>query len=120
MVAEIMKGLNKFFSQFGTAYIETSVPESAEFPYITYKCGSEDWNNKALISCSIYSKSSSYVELSEIAEKILDSARDGAIINVDGGYLCIYLGAPEFQIVPNTDYNIRQGYINFVVHCEVR
>ena len=120
MVAEIMKGLNKFFSQFGTAYIETSVPESAEFPYITYKCGSEDWNNKALISCSIYSKSSSYVELSEIAEKILDSARDGAIINVDGGYLCIYLGEPEFQIVPNADYNIRQGYINFVVHCEVR
>ena len=120
MVVEIMKGLKKFFSQFGTAYIETSVPESAEFPYITYKCGSEDWNNKALISCSIYSKSSSYVELSEIAEKILDSARDGAIINVDGGYLCIYLGEPEFQIVPNTDYNIRQGYINFVVHCEVR
>ena len=120
MVVEIMKGLKKFFSQFGTAYIETSVPESAEFPYITYKCGSEDWNNKALISCSIYSKSSSYLELSEIAEKILDSARDGAIINVDGGYLCIYLGEPEFQIVPNTDYNIRQGYINFVVHCEVR
>ena len=120
MVAEIMKGLKKFFSQFGTAYIETSVPESAEFPYITYKCGSEDWKNKALISCSIYSKSSSYVELSEIAEKILDSARDGAIINVNGGYLCIYLGEPEFQIVPNTDYNIRQGYINFVVHCEVR
>lgn len=120
MVAEIMKGLNKFFSQFGTAYIETSVPESAEFPYITYKCGSEDWKNKALISCSIYSKSSSYLELSEIAEKILDSARDGAIINVDGGYLCIYLGEPEFQIVPNNDYDIRQGYINFVVHCEVR
>ena len=120
MVVEIMKGLKKFFSQFGTAYIETSVPESAEFPYITYKCGSEDWKNKALISCSIYSKSSSYVELSEIAEKILDSARDGAIINIDGGYLCIYLGEPEFQIVPNTDYNIRQGYINFVVHCEVR
>ena len=120
MVVEIMKGLNKFFSQFGTAYIETSVPESAVFPYITYKCGSEDWNNKALISCSIYSKSSSYVELSEIAEKILDSARDGAIINVEGGYLCIYLGEPEFQIVPNTDYDIRQGYINFVVHCEVR
>ena len=120
MVVEIMKGLNQFFSQFGTAYIETSVPESAEFPYITYKCGSEDWNNKALISCSIYSKSSSYLELSEIAEKILDSARDGAIINIDGGYLCIFLGEPEFQIVPNTDYNIRQGYINFVVHCEVR
>ena len=120
MVAEIMKGLNQFFSQFGTAYIETSVPESAVFPYITYKCGSEDWNNKALISCSIYSKSSSYLELSEIAEKILKSARDGAIINVEGGYLCIYLGEPEFQIVPNTDYNIRQGYINFVVHCEVR
>ena len=120
MVVEIMKGLKKFFSQFGTAYIETSVPESAEFPYITYKCGSEDWKNKALISCSIYSKSSSYLELSEIAEKILDSARDGAIINIDGGYLCIFLGEPEFQIVPNTDYNIRQGYINFVVHCEVR
>ena len=120
MVAEIMKGLNQFFSQFGTAYIETSVPESAEFPYITYKCGSEDWNNKALISCSIYSKSSSYLELSEIAEKILDSVRDGAIINVEGGYLCIYLGEPEFQIVPNTDYNLRQGYIHFVVHCEVR
>ena len=120
MVVEIMKGLNQFFSQFGTAYIETSVPESAEFPYITYKCGSEDWNNKALISCSIYSKSSSYVELSEIAEKILDSARDGAIINIDGGYLCIYLGEPEFQIIPNADYDIRQGYINFVVHCEVR
>ena len=103
MLVEIMKGLNQFFSQFGTAYIETSVPESAEFPYITYKCGSEDWKNKALISCSIYSKSSSYLELSEIAEKILDSARDGAIINIDGGYLCIYLGEPEFQIVPNSD-----------------
>ena len=120
MVVEIMEGLNRFFSQFGKAYIETSVPESAEFPYITYKCGSEDWNNKALISCSIYSKSSSYVELSEIAERILDNARDGVIINIEGGYLCIYLGEPEFQIVPNADYNIRQGYINLVVHCEVR
>ena len=67
MVSEIMKGLDQFFSQCGTAYIETAVPEGAEFPYITYKCGSEDWKNKALISCSIYSKSSSYLELSEIA-----------------------------------------------------
>ena len=120
MVAEIMKGLNQFFSKFGTAYIETSVPEDAKFPYITYKCGSEDWKNKALISCSIYSKSSSYKEVSEIAEKIIDSARDGVIVNIGYGYLCIYLGEPEFQIVPNADYNIRQGYINFVVHCEVK
>ena len=120
MVAEIMKGLNQFFSQFGKAYIETSVPEDVKFPYITYKCGSEDWKNKALISCSIYAKSSNYKEVSEIAEKILDSARDGFIIDVEGGYLCVYLGEPEFQIVPNTDSNIRQGYINFVVHCEVK
>ena len=120
MVAEIMNGLNTFFNQFGKAYVETSVPEGTKFPYITYKCGSEDWKNKALISCSIYSKSSSYKEVSEIAEKILDSARDGFIIDVEGGYLCVYLGEPEFQIVPNTDYNIRQGYINLVVHCEVK
>ena len=86
MVAEIMKGLNQFFSQFGTAYIETSIPESVSFPYITYKCGSEDWKNKALISCSIYSKSSSYKEVSEIAEKILDSARDGVIIDIEVEY----------------------------------
>ena len=58
MVAEIMKGLNQFFSKFGTAYIETSIPENVSFPYITYKCGSEDWKNKALISCSIYSNAS--------------------------------------------------------------
>ena len=120
MVAEIMNGLNTFFKQFGEAYIETSVPEGTKFPYITYKCGSEDWKGKALISCSIYSKSSSYKEVSEIAEKILDSARDGVIINIEGGYLCVYLGEPEFQIVPNTDYSIRQGYINLVVHCEVK
>ena len=119
MVTEIMNGLNTFFKQFGEAYIETSVPEGTKFPYITYKCGSEDWKNKALISCSIYSKSSSYKEVSEIAEKILDSARDGVIIDIKGGYLCVYLGEPEFQIVPNADYNIRQGYINLVVHCEV-
>ena len=120
MVAEIMKGLNTFFKQFGEAYIETSVPEGTKFPYITYKCGSEDWKNKALISCSIYAKSSNYKEVSEIAEKILDSARDGFIIDIEGGYLCVYLGEPEFQIVPNADYNIRQGYINLVVHCEVK
>ena len=119
MVTEIMNGLNTFFKQFGEAYIETSVPEGTKFPYITYKCGSEDWKGKALISCSIYSKSSSYKEVSEIAEKILDSARDGVIIDIKGGYLCVYLGEPEFQIVPNADYNIRQGYINLVVHCEV-
>ena len=119
MVTEIMNGLNTFFKQFGEAYIETSVPEGTKFPYITYKCGSEDWKGKALISCSIYSKSSSYKEVSEIAEKILDSARDGVIIDIEGGYLCVYLGEPEFQIVPNADYNIRQGYINLVVHCEV-
>ena len=120
MVTEIMNGLNTFFKQFGEAYIETSVPEGTKFPYITYKCGSEDWKGKALISCSIYSKSSSYKEVSEIAEKILDSARDGVIIDIEGGYLCVYLGEPEFQIVPNADYNIRQGYINLVVHCEVK
>ena len=119
MVTEIMNGLNTFFKQFGEAYIETSVPEGTKFPYITYKCGSEDWKGKALISCSIYSKSSSYKEVSEIAEKILDSARNGIIIDIKGGYLCVYLGEPEFQIVPNADYNIRQGYINLVVHCEV-
>ena len=107
MVTEIMNGLNTFFKQFGEAYIETSVPEGTKFPYITYKCGSEDWKGKALISCSIYSKSSSYKEVSEIAEKILDSARNGIIIDIKGGYLCVYLGEPEFQIVPpfNINYN---------------
>lgn len=120
MVLDVMKALNQFFSKFGTAYIETSIPESVNFPYITYKCGSEDWKNKALISCSIYSKSTSYKEVSDIADKILDYTKNGAIINVEGGYICIYLGEPEFQIVPNSDYNIRQGYINFIVHCEVK
>ena len=65
------QALHNFWSGFGiTAYDETTVPDNAPFPYITYAVETDSLDNVVLMNASLWYKSYSWAEIQTKAEEI--------------------------------------------------
>ncbi len=65
------QAIQKFWESFGlTAYDETSVPDDAPFPYITYSVKTDSLDNVVMVNVSLWYRSYSWKEISEKTEEI--------------------------------------------------
>ena len=66
-----MQALQSFWSSFGLkAYDETSVPDNAQLPYITYEVSSNDFGNTLAQTASLWYRSSSWSEITAKEQEI--------------------------------------------------
>lgn len=97
------------------AYDETTVPDNAPFPYITYNVKTDSIGNICLMSASIWYRSTSWKDVSDKAEEIAEYIVKMAppSIEIDNGRLYINKGTPFAQRMsePNDDM-VRRIYIN--------
>lgn len=101
--------LQSFWRTFAEAYDETSVPDSAGFPRITYEGGSDDFDHPVGSTASIWSYSASWAEAENIKEEIAFAiTRGGVVLPYDGGTLWIKRGTPFAQRVDSGDDSIRR------------
>lgn len=107
------QGLHSFFSSFGLiAYDESSVPDNATMPYITYTAAVDSFDTPVVISCDLWYQSTSWAEISKKAEEISNHLKNGgAIIRIDTGYLWITRGAPFAQRINEESDTIKHIYI---------
>lgn len=105
-----------FMSGFGIpAYAATSVPDDAEFPYITYELATGDFmDGEVSITVNLWYRGDSEAEPNtkarEIAERITSGGR---IIAFDGGAVWIKKGSPFCQSMGDTaDDKIKRRYVN--------
>lgn len=110
--------LHSFWSSFGIpAFEENSVPEGAEFPYITYEAGLDGFGGEMMLTGSVWYRSSSWVDInakvSEISERI---GYGGILIPCDGGRLWIRRGSPFARASGDPDDDlIRRMILNIEV-----
>lgn len=110
------QAIHSFWSGFGLdAYDELTVPEDATFPYITYNVKTDSIGNICLMSASIWYRSTSWKEVSDIAEEIAEYIvkMTPPSIEIDNGRLYISKGTPFAQRMSEpSDDMVRRIYIN--------
>ena len=109
--------INKFWNSFGLmAYEENSVPDDAEFPYITYQLVTDGFDNEILLTASIWYRGTSWVNANAKAEEISQTIGSGGIfLRCDGGIIWLKRGTPFSQSMgDDTDDAIKRKYLNII------
>lgn len=110
------QALQNFWESFGIpAYEQTTVPDTATMPYITYSVSTDSLGNVVNMYASIWYHSTSWKDISEKTEQIARYivGMNPPSIKFDGGRLYIAKGTPFAQRMedPNDDM-IRRMYLN--------
>ena len=97
-----------------TAYDETTVPDDAQLPYITYTVLTGALDNTLLLNGNLWYRDTSWKDISQKADLIAETIGYGyKIIPFDDGYLYITRGQPFAQRMSEpSDTMIRRIYIN--------
>lgn len=112
-----IQALNNFWNSFGlTAYDESTVPDDASLPYITYSVGEDDFDRPVSLTASIWDRSTRWdmitAKLNVISDRI---GRGGIVVHYDGGAFWLRKGSPFAQRVKDEDDSIRRIYMNVEV-----
>jgi hypothetical protein len=110
------QAIQEFWESFGlTAYDETTVPDDAPFPYITYQVHTGSIGDVCIVNTSLWYRSYSWKEISEKTEEISEAIAKmyPPSIKINGGRLYITKGAPFAQRMGDaSDDSIRRMLLN--------
>lgn len=109
-----LQALNIFWSKFGLmAYDETSVPDDAELPYITYEAVIDSFNRPVMATASIWYYGTSLAEVSEKALEISNFiGLGGELIQYDDGVLWVKKATPFAQRMTDPSDMIKRMVLN--------
>ena len=108
----------QFWNSFGMkAYEENSVPDEAQFPYITYQLVTDSFDRDVPITASLWYRSESWTGINSKTEEISQMiSRGGKIIPCDGGAIWFKRGQPVAQNMGDESDNlIKRKYLNIAV-----
>lgn len=98
------------------AYDQSTVPDDAELPYITYSVSENDLNHPVSVSASIWYRSKRWdnvsLKLEEVSNRI---GRGGVMIPFDDGSIWIKKGTPFAQRMSDPNDSIRRISMNLEV-----
>lgn len=109
------QAIHNFWSGFGlTAYDETTVPDDAKMPYITYNVNTDSIDNALNMHGSLWYRTNSWKDISEKSEEIAEAIKKMSppSIELDEGRLYITKGSPFAQRMTDEDRTVRRMYIN--------
>lgn len=111
-----VQALHQFWNSFGIpAYEETSVPDFAIMPYITYKNATDSLENIVLLDANVWYRSNSWVEITEKVDEIAKDIKEFGfkVLTFSGGYIYLTPGTPFAQSIEEaSDHKIKKIYIN--------
>ena len=105
----------QFWNSFGlTAYEENSVPDDADFPYITYQLVTDGFGREIQLTASIWYRSEGWTAINAKTEEISQTiGRGGKVVSCDGGAIWLKRGQPFAQSMGDESDNlIRRKYLN--------
>ena len=98
------------------AYASASVPDQAEFPYITYDLVLGEWGEAEVnMPVNVWYRTDSEAlpnaKVREIGERI---GMGGVLLHCDGGYIWLKKGSPWAQAVrvEGEDEKVKRRYVN--------
>ena len=109
------QAIHSFWSVFGKAYDENSVPDTAQLPYITYSVSFDSFDYSVSMSASIWDRSMSWEYLTKKAQQISEYIGGGKVIKTDYGGIVIHRDSPFYQRIDSGNKEIKRIYINLQV-----
>ena len=110
------QALQKFWESFGIpAYNDTTVPDDAVMPYITYSVSTDSLDSVVNMNASLWYHSTSWKDISEKTEQIAEYIvnMNPPAIKCNGGGVYIAKGTPFAQRMADpSDSMIRRMYLN--------
>lgn len=109
------QAIHEFWNCFGIpAYDETTVPDDAQLPYITYNVMTDKLDRIMNLHGSIWYKGYSWEAITKKVDEIAHTlADDGFFIQtLDHGHVWYQQGVPFAQRMTDTDDAIRRIYVN--------
>ena len=113
-----IQALTAFWNGFTwKAYDETSVPDSAQLPYITFEGSLDNFGNEVAVTASLWDRSTSWKSVTDKEAEIADYiTRGGRMIAFDGGVFWIKRQSPWAQrMSESSDENIRRIVLNLSI-----
>lgn len=113
-----IQALHSFWSGFGLkAYDETSVPDDAQLPYITYEVSSDEFGSALAQTASLWYRGSSWADITAKEAQIADEiGRGGKLVPYEDGAFWINKAHPFSQRMEEpSDEMIRRIVINVTV-----
>lgn len=110
------QAIQAFWESFGVpAYEESTVPDGAVTPYITYSMVADSIGHPIPMTGSIWDKTYSWERVSRIAEQISNALVQVKSIPLDTGYVYITRGTVFAQRMTDEDDTVRRIYVNLMV-----
>lgn len=111
------QALHYFWSQFDVpAYDQSTVPEDAAYPRITYECATDNIGAQLILTGSLWDRSTSWKSVTELQHTIEATlGLGGQTIGYDNGLLWVKRGEPFAQRMNDTDDSIRRIVLNIEV-----
>ena len=109
--------LQSFFESIMPAYAETSVPDDAAFPYLTYQLALNAWDNgETALSINMWFYTNSEAVPNAKTQELSDAIGYGGVtLPCDGGFIWLKRGSPWCQSMRDeNDPMIKRRYINVI------
>ena len=112
-----VQAYHSFWSSFAIpAYDETTVPDGAVLPYITYNVLTSGFEDSLYPTASIWYKGTSWADITAKTEEISAAIGfGGTLVPYDGGTIWIKRGQPFAQRLSDTDSLIRRVMLNLEI-----
>lgn len=110
------QALHSFWSGFTwTAYDETSVPDDAQMPYITYSASVASFENTVLLTADLWNYSTNWRDISNKADEIGNITKDYVLVPINTKeYLFLTKGSPFAQRIADENDHVRRIRINLM------
>ena len=97
-------------------YDESTVPEDATLPRITYQWAETELDAPTSIPVSLWYRAKGWKDITQKAEEFFDGiGYGGKTIKTNDGYLWVLRGSPFYQRVTDEDDGIRRIVLNITV-----
>ena len=114
-MADKWQAIQEFWESFGLpAYAESSVPDDAKMPYITYSPQIGQMDAILNLTGSLWYESVSWAEISRKALQIAFAVNANGyyLKKIDGGYMLLTQGDPFAQRMTDENDKVRRIYFN--------
>lgn len=111
------QALNTFWNGFGLiAYDDSTVPDDAKLPYITFSQSDDDFGFPISLTASLWYRGKRWDAISDKLEEISNHiTRGGVMVAYDGGAMLVRKGNPFAQRMKDEDDSIRRIVMNVEV-----
>lgn len=107
----------EWLESFGLpTYDESTVPDDATLPRITYTWAETELDAPTSIPVSLWYRAKGWKDITQKAEEFFDGIGNGGkTIKTNDGYLWVLRGSPFYQRVTDEDDGIRRIVLNITV-----